>query len=157
MGSFGAWLNDNWFSLLQSAGIAGGLLFTGVTLRRELQAKRVSEYLTLANQHRRLWGQLHRRKGLVHVLDSDRDLAISPVTNEERLFLELALVHFHTGWLLAREGSLTPLHVLATDAGSFFRLPVPEAVWCSVRSAHDPEFVAFIDAAVRGHRSTPPR
>ena len=143
------WLNDNWFSFLQSVGIGGSLLFTAVMLRQDLQAKRVSEYLTLASQHRRLWGQLHRRPRLARLLDPQRDIEARPVTNEERLFLELAFVHFHTGWLLAREGSLTPMHVLAADAGHFFRLPVPAYVWERTKSVLEPEFVTFVDDAVR--------
>lgn len=143
------WLNDNWFSFLQSVGIGGSLLFTAVTLRKDLQAKRVREYLILAGQHRRLWGQLHRRPKLARLLDPDRDLATRPVTHEEGLFLELAFVHFHTGWLLAREGSLTPMSVLATDAGHFFRLPVPAYVWERTKSVLEPEFVTFVDDAVR--------
>jgi len=143
------WLNDNWFLFLQSVGIGGSLLFTAVTLRKDLQAKRVTEYLTLASQHRRLWGQLHRRPSLARLLDSDRDIQARPVTNQERLFLELAFVHFHTGWLLAREGSMTPMPVLAADAGHFFRLPVPASVWERTKNVMEPEFVNFIENAVR--------
>jgi hypothetical protein len=151
MVSLVAWLNDNWFSFLQSVGIGGSLLFTAVTLRKDLQAKRVREYLILAGQHRRLWGQLHRRPKLARLLDPSRDIAMRPVTDEERLFLELAFVHFHTGWLLAREGSLTPMSVLATDAGHFFRLPVPAYVWERTKSVLEPEFVTFVDESVAAH------
>ena len=142
------WLNDNWFPFLQSVGIGGSLLFTAITLRKDLQAKRVREFLILAGQHRRLWGQLHRRPKLARLLDPDRDVTARPVSTEERLFLELAFVHFHTGWLLAREGSLTPMSVLAADAGHFFRLPIPAFVWQRTKSVLEPEFVNFVDEAV---------
>ena len=153
MDSLVLWLDENWFSLLESLGIVGSLLFTAITLRKDLQAKRVSEYLTLAGQHRRLWGQLHRRPSLARLLDPDRDIATRPVTPEERLFLELAFVHFHTGWLLAREGSLTPMSVLAADAGHFFRLPVPACVWERMKSVLEREFVIFVDDAVAADAS----
>ena len=117
--------------------------------RRDVEAKRVSEYLTLNTQHRRLWGQLHQRPGLAHLLDADRSIDVRPVTTEERLFLELAFVHFHTGWLVARKGSLIPLSVLSTDAGYFFLLPAPGAVWTQVRATHQPEFVAFVEESMR--------
>lgn len=149
MGSLVAWLSDNWVSLFQTLGICGSLLFTAESLRRDVEAKRVSEYLTLNTQHRRLWGQLHHRPRLAHLLDVDRDLEARPVTTEERLFLELAFVHFHTGWLVARKGSLVPLSVLSTDAGHFFRLPVPRSVWSQVMATHQPEFVRFVDESVR--------
>ena len=149
MGFLAAWLSDNWVSLFQTLGICGSLLFTAESLRRDVEAKRVSEYLTLNTQHRRLWGQLHQRPQLAHLLDVDRRLDTRPVTTEERLFLELAFVHFHTGWLVARKGSLIPLSVLSTDAGYFFLLPVPRAVWAQIRTTHQPEFVAFVEDSVR--------
>jgi hypothetical protein len=153
MDSLVPWLNENWFPFLQSVGIGGSLLFTAVTLRRDLQAKRAREFLILAGQHRRLWGQLHRRPKLARLLDPDRDVAARPVSTEERLFLELAFVHFHTGWLLAREGSLTPMSVLAADAGHFFRLPIPAFVWERTKSVLEPEFVTFVDEAVAADAS----
>jgi len=70
------------------------------------------------------------------------------VTTEERLFLELAFVHFHTGWLVARKGSLIPLSVLSTDAGYFFLLPAPKGVWAQIRATHQPEFVEFVEDSV---------
>lgn len=150
MGFLISWFGLHWHSLVESLGIIGSLIFTGVTVRRDLEARRVAEHLTLAGQHRRLWGQLHRRRGLNRVLEADRDLVREPVTREEQLFLELAFVHFHTGWLICREdGSLTPVRVLALDAGHFFTLPAPSAVWAGVRQSYQPEFVAFIEEATR--------
>ena len=146
------WLNEHWFSLLESLGIVGSLLFTAISLRKDIQGRRVTEFLTLAGQHRRLWGHLHRRPRLAKMLEPNRDLREQPVTQEERLFLELAFVHFHTGWLLAREGSLTPLPVLAADAGIFFNLPVPAQVWEHCKETSEPEFVLFIDEAVKARQ-----
>ena len=149
MGSFIYWLTDHWHSLVESAGIIGGLIFTGVTVRRDLEARRVTEYLTLATQHRRLWGQLHRRKSLSRLLEPSRDLSVEPISREELNFVSLAFVHFHTSWLISREASLLlPLPVLAADAGHFFRLPAPRAAWELERRTHQPEFVAFIEAAI---------
>ena len=150
MGSFLLLLAEHWHSLLESVGIIGGLLFTGITVHRDLEARRVTEQISLGTQHRKLWGQLHRRKGLSRMLEPGRNLEACPVSREEELFLSLAFVHFHTGWLICRdEASLTPLSVLAADAGHFFRLPVPQAVWARARNKHQREFVTFIEDAVR--------
>ena len=149
MGTLANWLHENWFSTLQSLGIAGSLLFTAQALRHDIRAKRVSEYLTLATQHRRLWGQLYRRPGLAHVLDAERDLTKRPITLEERRYVELTVTHFNTGWLITREKTLISMKTLAVDAGQYFRLPVPAAVWKELRAIYDPEFVNFIDQAVQ--------
>ncbi len=97
------WLKENWFSLVQTLGIAAGILFTALTLRQDLHERRVSDYLALASQHRELWSQLQGNPRLSRLLAPDRNLVREPVTRDERLFLELTFTHFHTGWLLARE------------------------------------------------------
>lgn len=154
MGIEFTWLTEHWHSVLESVGIIGGLIFTGVTVRRDLEARRISEYLTLATQHRRLWGQLHRRKGLSRLLEPGRDLSENPLTREELNFLSLTFVHFHTSWLIGQEGGLLiPLPVLAKDAAHFFQLPGPSAVWQQERNAHQPEFVAFVEAAIAAEQA----
>ena len=49
-----AWLNDNWFTGLQSLAILSGFIFTCVTLRREDRSRRVSNLLLLTANHREL-------------------------------------------------------------------------------------------------------
>lgn len=151
------WLNDNWFTILQSLGIAGSLVFTGLALQRDNRARRVSEHLRLSSHHRRLWGEVYRNPQLARMLRLDRNAATDPATEREESFLLLVFVHFQTGWLLAREGSLTTLDALERDAGAFFALPIPGQVWDSMKSAHDPEFVRFIDEAVRRTAPAPAR
>jgi nitrate reductase gamma subunit len=150
------WWWSHWHEVLETVGIVGGLLFTGVTLRRDLQARKIAEYLTQASQHRRLWSQLHRRPSLRRVLEPDRDLTLEPLQVEERRFLELVFTHFHTGWLIVRSGhSLVPMGVLAADAGHLFGLPAPAAVWNEVRGIHQAAFVAFVERAVATAKPRP--
>ncbi len=150
------WWGSHWHEVLEAVGIVGGLLFTGVTLRHDLQARKIAEYLNQATQHRRLWSQLHRRPSLGRVLEPDRDLTVEPLRVEERRYLELVFTHFHTGWLIGQSGhSLVPAEVLAADAGHFFSLPAPAAVWTEVRRIHQPEFVAFVERAVSAAKPPP--
>lgn len=58
---FVPWLSLHWFTLLQSIGIVGGLLFTGVSLRIDTKVRRVSTLITITQQHRDIWTQLYRR------------------------------------------------------------------------------------------------
>ena len=148
MGGAFSWVEDNWFLVLQSAGIVAGLLFTAVSIRQETKARRISDLLTLAEHHRALWNELLRQPDLERILDADADPAASPLTRLERRFLNLAIVHFHTGWQLARQGSLITPSVLAADVRAFFKLPVPQAVWRESRAARDPEFVGFVEESL---------
>lgn len=142
-----AWLEANWFTLVQSIGIIASILLTAATMRRDRRSRRISDYLALTTEHRELWGDLHKRSDLARVVSPEVDLLAEPLSIAEEEFLLLVMVHFHTGWLLAREGSLVDSGVLARDAGAFFRLPLPKMVWRRTRSIRDPVFVAFIDAA----------
>ncbi|MBL9171419.1 MAG: hypothetical protein JNN07_27045 [Verrucomicrobiales bacterium] len=142
-----AWLEGNWFSLVQSLGIIASILLTAATMRRDRTSRRIGDYLALTTEHRELWGDLHRRADLARVVSAEVDLLAQPLSTAEEEFLLLVIVHFHTGWLLAKQGSLVDLEVLAQDARAFFRLPMPKLVWCRTRSVRDPAFVHFIDSA----------
>jgi len=61
MGEFAAFLEANWFNVVQSVGIVASLLFTAITLRQESKSKMMTALLALEEQHRELWSELHRR------------------------------------------------------------------------------------------------
>lgn len=145
------WLQENWFNLVQTTGIVGGILFAAVTTRRDRRTRRVGDLLTLAQHHRDLWSEVHRRAELRRVLlkDDKINLIDDPISDAEFEFLNLVIVHFYTGWLLARENGLLTNDVLAADARDFFSLPLPHRVWLETRSNRDPKFVTFIEQKPR--------
>ena len=100
-------------------------------------------------QHRELWSEVHRRPELGRILEETADLVAKPITVAERVYLNLVIIHFNTGWQLAREGTLLKLKTLALDARNFFSLPVPRTVWEQTKSVREHQFVAFIDKCLR--------
>ena len=96
-------------------------------------------------QHRELWSEVHRRAELHRILQRTVDLIAGPVTVAEQEYLNLVIVHFHTGWQLAREGTMLKLKTLGADARGFFNLPLPKFVWEQTKSTRDPQFVKFIE------------
>lgn len=149
MGNVLAWLEANWFSVVQSTGIVGSILLTALMLRRDRRGRKISDLLTLSQHHRDLWSEMHRRPELARIVRPEVDLVGHPITTAEEEFLMLAIMHFDTGWRLAREGSLLTLANMAIDAGSFFTLPLPAHVWAHIRHQRDPKFVKFVEDAVR--------
>lgn len=147
MEAWAVWLNENWVNLIQTTGIIGGIVFAALTNRREQCGRRVSDILALAQHHRDLWSEVHRRPELSRILlrDDQIDLLNNPISNAESEFLNLVIVHFYTGWLLAQENGLLTSDVLAADAQDFFSLPIPTRVWQQTRSSRDPAFAAFIE------------
>ena len=87
------WLSSNWFVLLQSLGIIGGLIFTGVSLWIDARVRRVSNLISLTNQHRDIWTEVYRRPALARVLDPHADTDLAPVTAEEEIFVTLLILH----------------------------------------------------------------
>ena len=149
MAAFLSWLKDNWFSLLQSCGIVLGLLYTAIILIRDAKDRRRSDVLALMEQHRELWSEVHRRPDLQRVLAGAADLVANPITVAEQEFLNLVIIHFHTGWQLARDETVVTLKTLKADARNFFNLPIPKSVWEQTRHTRDPKFMKFIEGCLR--------
>jgi len=147
------WFQDNWFSLLQTIGIIGSLVFTGVSLRQETHSRRASDLLTLTEHHRDLWQEVYCRPGLGRIYAEEVDLISSPVTVAEERFLNEVIVHFHTAWQLVSQGSLLSLETMRVDARTFFMLPIPQAVWKQTKANRDSKFVHFIEKCLQDTKS----
>ncbi len=142
-----AWASQNWFSLLQSIGIIGGLIFTGFSFRLAAKKHQASNLIEFKQEHRKLWMMLYAKPELRRVLRPDADIKREPVNDSERLFVKLLITHLHTAYeLIDRQLILRPDN-LEKDVAAFFVLPIPKSVWESVRHVHDPAFVRFVESA----------
>jgi len=148
MSAISAWVDANWFNLIQTLGIVGGLWFTASAANREAKAKEVENLLTLAEHHQGLWNGVTQRKDLARVFRSDVDALSTPPSIAENVFLNSVIVHFQTGWWIARSGGITNLDELKTDARSFFSLPLPRAVWEKTKATRNQRFVRFVESAL---------
>ena len=142
-----SWLEQNWLNLLQTLGIIGSGLLTTAAFHRETRARKLGYFLSLAQQHRELWNEAHRRPELARIFQREADLVANPVSVAESEFLNLVIVHFHTGWLFAKDTAFLDHETIATDARTFFTLPLPLAVWNTTRAARDPKFIRFMEEA----------
>ena len=147
MGNFTVWLDQNWFNLAQTLGIVGSVLLATVAFCRETKARRIANFLTLAQQHRELWSETHRRPELARIVKQEVDLVASPLSVAEEEFLNLVIVHFQTGWLLANESAFAFLEAqeLAADLGAFLSLPLARALWQRTKAFRNPRFVEFVE------------
>jgi hypothetical protein len=137
----------NWFDLLQSAGIIGSLLFTTYSIRKDSQARRISNLNTTADQHREIWKAFRDRPTLSRVLEKTADLANQPLSNEEELFVTELIIHLDSVFRTMKAGMFVELEGLRTDIKEFFLLPVPRAVWDKSRLLRDGEFIRFVEDA----------
>jgi hypothetical protein len=144
----GEWVAHNWFVLLQSAGIVGGLLFTAFSLRAETKAKRLACLIALTEQHRDIWKQLYARPALARVLDATADLGRAPLTTEEERFVILLILHLLSAYQAMMQDLVFTLGAVQQDVREFFSLPLPQAVWETVRPFQNRKFAAFVEACL---------
>jgi len=140
MAGMSSWIKENWFTVVQTVGIVGGLWFTAASFR-------ISNMLTLAEQHRALWDDALERPDLKRVFLAKVE-KIEPVTVEEEEFLNLVIVHFETGWQMANTSTILTREILARDIRGFFSKPLPHSVWEKTRDSRNPQFVKFVERAL---------
>ena len=140
------WVAQNWFSLFESAGIIGGLLFTAVTLQVDARARRIGNLIAITQHHHDIWTHLFTRPELARVLDKAVNLNSAPVTDQEELFVNLLILHLNSAYQAMQTGMFVKPEGLQRDIQMFFSLPIPRSVWEAAKSFQDADFVKFVEA-----------
>jgi hypothetical protein len=140
------WLGQNWFPFIQSAGIIGSLLFSGVSARNLREEERTTNLLEIKRQHDDLWQAVFESPRLARLLDPQANLKTKPVTREEELFVILAVAHLSTAHRVLLKRMSEPSEALRQDIRWFFSLPIPKTVWEKTRSRYDAAFVELVEA-----------
>jgi hypothetical protein len=148
MGYFLALLRDNWFTLLQTTGIIGGLVFTALSFRADTKARQVDNLIRMKEQHQGLWRQLFENANLKGVLDAERDLVAEPVSEEEEFFVLSLILHLFASYRGIETGVLKSPDGLEKDICEVFEYPVPRAAWEKAREYQDADFVVFIEGVL---------
>jgi len=144
-----AWIEINWFQVVQTVGIMCGLWFTAASFRQAAKAKEAKNILALSEQHRALWSEARQREELLRVFQAESIVLNSPITTAEEVFLNEVIVHYESGWQMAKAGTVLTLKSLAADIQGFFNLPLPRAVWEKTKKFRNPKFVRFVEDAMR--------
>jgi len=141
MGGVIEWLKSDWFNLVQAFCLIGGFVFAA-------KAWRIQFLATLAEKHRSVWENIMEKPALHRIFALKADLSANPMTPAEEMALNIIIVHYETGWEVAKfldQGRLLPL---ANDISSFFRLPLVNAAWENHKRTHKKHFVQFVDRAL---------
>lgn len=147
MATMASWLGENWFSLFQTFGIIGGLIFTSATIREDHKTRQFANILALAERHRELWKEAVDRPDLSRVFDPKANLSVGATMPEEE-FLNLVFIHFELGWRLARSIGADEVRAQWHDIRKFFSLPLPFSVWEHTKSSRNQGFVRFVESAL---------
>jgi hypothetical protein len=149
MAGFDSWFGGNWFNLVQTAGIVGGLLMGAGAANREAKAREIENLLTIAEHHREVWGELLKSPEVKRVLQPDADVVAEPLTVREEECTNLVIVHYLKTWRIAQTGGLFTVKELSADVRGFFSLPLPRAFWEKTKSFRNPRFVRFVEKALK--------
>jgi hypothetical protein len=144
------WISEHWVELVQSVGIIGGLLFGAYTTHKDEKARRIGNLIAVNEQYGRIWRELYERPELSRILDKDADLTKEPVSDEERLFVKMLILHLDTVRRATKAGMLVRIEGLRDDIRHFFALPIPKAVWEKIKPFQDRDFVRFIETSQAG-------
>jgi len=129
-------------------GIIESLLFTAAYFRDDSKNRLVTNLLAIDERHRSLWGEAHQRKDLERIFAAGIDWAAQPMTVAETEFVDSAILHFETGWRIEKIMNRGEMKLLAHDAGDFFSLPIPRAVWEKTKIFRNRRFVRFVERAL---------
>ena len=143
------WLAHNWFDLLSTVGVVGGLWFTAISLHSETKTRRVANFLTITANYREIWKSFLNQPKLARVLDASADVKSQPITPEEELFVNMVILHVSTTYYAMNDELLMRLEGSRRDIAQFFSLPVPKAVWSRTKLLQNQDFAAFMESSLK--------
>ncbi len=148
-----AFLQNNWIDLLQSAAIVAGLIFTAVSLRRDAKARRDESIVETVKGHRDVWKMMIENPKLSRVLDNNVNLVESPMTQQEKWFVLLSIMHLCATVESSEKWVNESLEGVANDIREYFSNTIPRAVWDENKKFQNPDFVAFVEKNMGGKDS----
>ena len=141
----GEWILQNWFNLFSAIGIIAGLWFTAISLRSETKTRRVANLLSITANHREIWKEFLTNPKLARVRDATADTARQPVTDAERVFVNLVIQHINSVYYAVSDQLVVKYEGLRRDIAQFFSLPIPQAVWERMKVFQNDALVQFIE------------
>ena len=142
------WILANWLDLLQSLGIISGFVFTAHSIRRDAEARKISNLLAITERHHAIWKPIYERPELARILEQRPGLDEKPLTREEQRFVTSIIIHLDSVHRAIKAKMFVKLEGLRRDIKEFFSLPIPNRVWQELKQFHDADFVAFVERAL---------
>src|ERR1043165_7138738 len=114
------WLSQNWFNLAQTLGIILSVLFSGYAYWLAVRGQRVTNTFQMMQFHREIWKSLFEYPELSRVLKDDAEVEKKPITDSERLFVTLLILHLSSVYSATKHKAIEPVEGLELDIHRFF-------------------------------------
>jgi len=141
----GGWILQNGFNLVSAIGIVASLLFTAFSLRSEAKTRQIANLLTITANHREIWNEFLNNPKLARVRDANADTVKEPVTDAERVFVTIIILHIGSVYYAMKDELVIKLEGLRRDVAQFLSLPIPQAVWEKMKVVQNDALVRFIE------------
>ena len=141
------WLRTHLGDLLQGASLLG-LFFTVYTLRQDAKERKIQNLFAVTAGHREIWSKVYDKPELARILQTDIDLDEDPPSFQERLFVQLLILHLSSSFQAREAGMDFGGDAIEADIRQFFARPIPSAVWERSREFQSPDFVRFVERAM---------
>jgi hypothetical protein len=149
------WLSENIFNIVGTF-LGGGIWFTALSIYKdskvrkdEIKTRKVANLLTITANHREIWKEFLQNSNLARVHDATANTVKKPVTDAERVFVNLVILHTNSVYYAMNDKLVVEYEGLRQDIAEFFSLPVPKAVWSKTKLLQNHDFVAFIDSSMK--------
>ena len=147
------WIQSDWFTLLQSIGIIGGLFYTATAFRYDTITRRTENLIRITEHHHEIWSQLRESPKLARVLSPNPDLRMKPISTDEEFMVLALILHLSSVFHAEKSNLLTVPGNLSEDIAVFFSNPIPRKVWEKHRGRQDSVFVAYVEKSMSLPRS----
>jgi len=152
-----------WFSVVQTAGIIGGLVFYGITCQQQARAQReqadaqrqqaraqeTQNLIAFSERHRAFWHEAYRNPKLQRVFSVK--VQAESLSSVEEEFINEALVFYEVSWRIVTSSYQDYLKPFARDLARFLSFPLPLAAWNKTKEVRDEQFSEFVRGAIE-HR-----
>ena len=146
MGIVGAWAIQHIFELFSAIGIIGGLWFSAFSRRSEAKTRRIANLISITANHREVWKVFLNDKQHARVLDPLADVGKQPITEAERAFTVMLILHINSMYFASKDELVIQLEGWRRDIAEFLALPIPGEVWNKIKVLQNEDFVAFVDS-----------
>lgn len=126
------------------------MLFAVYSLREQTRQLKVGNALVITQHHRELWGYMLDHPDLQRVFDKTADIVAQPISERERMFVNMMFLHSSVCLKAAREKVIPPIEGIEADIRDILSYPLPKAVWKDVRPYHEKTFAAFVQQSFLG-------
>jgi hypothetical protein len=142
-------ISVQWFQLLQTIAIISSLLFTAYQLKRTIRNERVTHMLAVTQAHRDIWSKVYDHPELSRIRKSAVNLEVNPITEAERLFVSLLILHLSCVLELSAKGLIIPIEGMDEDIRQFFSRPIPQKVWSDISHLQNIRLVQLVENAIK--------